>query len=385
MNTKKKKLFQSTINFIKSYYDEESIPLHRPIFNGNEKEYLIQCIDSNFVSSVGDGIIEFENKIAKFVGSKYAVAVVNGTSALHIALKLSNVKPGDEVITQALTFVATCNAISYLGSRPIFIDVDKETMGLSPDALSLFLEKHAIVNEQGKTINKSTGKIISACVPMHTYGHPCRIDEIIEICNKYHISVIEDAAESLGSKYKNRSTGLFGSCGILSFNGNKIITTGGGGMIVTDDKNLALLCKHLTTTAKKTHIYYYNHDQIGYNYRMPNLNAVLGLAQMEKIDYFINEKRKNAKMYEEFFNNIGIEFFKEPVDALSNYWLNCILLDSNSDKVAFLEQTNEEGVMARPIWTLMSDLKMFKKCQNDGLKNSKWLEKRVVCIPSSVK
>ena len=281
VNTKKKELFQSTINFIKSYYDEESIPLHRPIFSGNEKEYLIQCIDSNFVSSVGDGIIEFENKIAKFVGSKYAVAVVNGTSALHIALKLSNVKPGDEVITQALTFVATCNAISYLGAHPNFIDVDKKTMGLSPDALSLFLEQNAIIDKKGKTINKSTGKIIAACVPMHTFGHPCRINKIITICEKFHIPVIEDAAESLGSKYKNRSTGLFGSCGILSFNGNKIITTGGGGMIVTDDKNLALLCKHLTTTAKKPHIYYYNHDQIGYNYRMPNLNAVFGLAQME--------------------------------------------------------------------------------------------------------
>ena len=373
------------IKFIKDYYGSDFVPLHRPVFKGNEKEYLIQCIDSNFVSSVGDGIIEFENKIAKFIGSKYAVAIVNGTSALHIALKLSNVKPGDEVITQALTFVATCNAISYLGARPIFIDVDKKTMGLSPDALSLFLDQNAIIDKQGNTINKTTGKIISACVPVHTFGYPCRIDKIVAICEKFHIPVIEDAAESLGSKYKNRSTGLFGSCGILSFNGNKIITTGGGGMIVTDDKNLALLCKHLTTTAKKPHIYYYKHDKIGYNYRMPNLNAVLGLAQMEKIDYFINEKRKNAKTYEEFFKNIGIEFFKEPVDALSNYWLNCILLDSNSDKVAFLEQANAQGVMARPIWTLMSDLKMFKNCQNNGLKNSRWLEKRVVCIPSSVK
>jgi len=385
MITKKKELFQNIINFVKSYYDEELVLLHRPVFSGNEKEYLIQCIDSNFVSSVGDGIIEFENKIAKFVGSKYAVAVVNGTSALHIALKLSNVKPGDEIITQALTFVATCNAISYLGARPIFIDVDKKTMGLSPDALSLFFEKYVIVNKQGKTINKSTRKTISACVPMHTYGHPCRIDEIVEICKKYHIPVIEDAAESLGSKYKGKSTGIFGSSGVLSFNGNKIITTGGGGMIVTDDNNFASLCKHITTTAKNPHIYSYTHDEIGYNYRMPNLNAVLGLAQIEKIDYFISEKRKNAKTYEQYFENIGIEFFKEPVDAFSNYWLNCILFDSSSDKVAFLKQANAQGVMARPIWTLMNDLMMFKNCQNDGLKNSRWLERRVVCIPSSVK
>lgn len=373
------------IKFIKDYFGSEFVPLHRPVFKGNEKEYLIQCIDSNFVSSVGDGIIEFEIKIAKFVGSKYAVAIVNGTSALHIALKLSNVKPGDEVITQALTFVGTCNAISYLGAHPNFIDVDKKTMGLSPDALSLFLEQNAIIDKKGKTINKSTGKIIAACVPMHTFGHPCRINKIITICEKFHIPVIEDAAESLGSKYKNRSTGAFGSCGILSFNGNKIITTGGGGMIVTDDKKFASLCKHITTTAKKPHIYNYNHDQIGYNYRMPNLNAVLGLAQIEKIDYFIGEKRKNAKAYEQYFENIGMEFFIEPEDAFSNYWLNCILLDSNSDKVAFLEQANAQGVMARPIWTLMSDLKMFKNCQNDGLKNSRWLKERVVCIPSSVK
>ena len=376
---------QQIINFIKDYFGSDFVHLHRPVFNGNEKKYLIQCIDSNFVSSAGDGIIEFENKIAKFVGSKYSVAIVNGTSALHIALKLSNVKPDNEVITQALTFVATCNAISYVGAHPIFIDVDKKTMGLSPDALALFLDNNAKIDKKGKTINKLTGNVIAACVPMHTFGHPCRMEEISYICNKFHIPLIEDAAESLGSKYKNKHTGMFGLCGVTSFNGNKIITTGGGGMIFTDDKDFALLCKHITTTAKKDHKYSYNHDQIGYNYRMPNLNAMLGLAQIERIDYFIKEKRKNAKIYEQYFENIGIVCFKEPTHSYSNYWLNCILIDSINDKLQFLEEANSQGVMARPIWTLMNDLEMFKDCQTDDLKNSKWLEQRVVCIPSSVK
>ena len=384
MVTKSKYL--ELIKFIKDYYNtNDFIPLHRPLFNGNEKINLEKCIDSNFVSSVGKEIIEFEKNISKFIGSEYSILTVNGTAALHIALILAKVKPGDEVITQALSFVATCNAISYTGAKPILLDVDKNTMGLSVEALESFIKKNVKKDNKGYSVNKKTGKRISACVPMHTFGHPCEIEGIARICTENNILLIEDAAESLGSKYKNKYTGTFGICGITSFNGNKIITTGGGGAIFTNNEKVALLAKHLTTTAKIPHPYEYNHDQIGYNFRMPNINAVIGLAQLEQLPYFINEKRKLSRLYLNKTKELGLSMVIEPINCESNYWLNCILLDSIEEKNIFLDLTNSREIMTRPFWTSMNNLKMYKNCQNDGLFNSKWLQERVVCLPSSVK
>ena len=359
------------------------IPLHRPVFEGNERQYLIDCIDSNFVSSVGLKVAEFEEKVAEFTGSKYAVATVNGTAALHVAIELAGVKPGDEVISQALTFIATCNAISYAGAKPLFIDVDLDTMGLSPHALQVFLEKNAEKRTSG-TFNKISGKKISACVPMHTFGFPCRISEIAEICADWDIALIEDAAESLGSYAGGRHTGTFASMATLSFNGNKVITTGGGGMIITDNSELAKRAKYITTTAKVPHPYEFVHDNVGYNYRMPNLNAALGCAQMERLDEFLTIKAQLAGQWDAFFNKRGVDFFKAIDGNKANHWLNAIILDSREDRDAFLKVTNDNNVMTRPIWTLMSKLPMFKDCQTDGLENSLWLEDRVVNIPSSV-
>tara|TARA_B100001093_G_C26840233_1_gene1020215 strand:- start:410 stop:1570 length:1161 start_codon:yes stop_codon:yes gene_type:complete len=374
----------AVINFIKSIYDKNKfIPLHEPKFIGNEKKYLSECIDSTFVSSVGKFVDEFEEKIAKYTGAKYAVATTNGTLALHISLILAGVDKDSEVITQPLTFVATCNAISYCSSKPIFIDVDRDTMGLSPSALKSFLKNNTTV-KNNQCINKRTNKIIKACVPMHSYGHPCRIDEIKEICNEYCIFLIEDAAESIGSSYKNRHTGTFGRLGVISFNGNKIITAGGGGCILTNNKVLAKKAKHLTTTAKVPHKWDFNHDMVGYNYRMPNLNAALLVAQLEKLNDFIANKRKLANKYEVFFESTDYNFFKESKDSKSNYWLNSIILKNRIHRDKFLKETNSKGVMTRPIWKLMHKLQMFKDAQCDDLKNSKWLEERVVNIPSSV-
>ena len=296
-----KLLAEATVLFSRSIYGNSFIPLHRPVFEGNERQYLVDCIDSNFVSSVGAKVTEFEEKVAEFTGSKYAVATVNGTAALHVAIELAGVKPGDEVISQALTFIATCNAISYAGAKPLFIDVDLDTMGLSPAALKRFLERNAEKRANG-TFNKTSGKKISACVPMHTFGFPCRIAEIAEICADWDIALIEDAAESLGSYVGSRHTGTFSSMATLSFNGNKVITTGGGGMIITDDSELAKRAKYITTTAKVPHPYEFVHDEIGYNYRMPNLNAALGCAQMERLDEFLAIKTQLADQWDAFFN-----------------------------------------------------------------------------------
>ena len=379
----KKSLLNGFIDLSRSIYGDDFIPLHRPVFEGNERQYLIDCIDSNFVSSVGAKVTEFEQKIADFTGSKYAVATVNGTSALHVSLNLAGVKQDDEVITQSLTFIATCNAISYTGAKPIFIDVDKDSMGMSANALKLFLENHTKkINNQ--VINNKTGKVIKACVPMHTFGFPCRVDEIAEICNAWGITLIEDIAESLGSYVNNTHTGKFGSMATLSFNGNKLITTGGGGMLITDDYDLAKQAKHITTTSKVPHPYEFVHDQIGYNYRMPNLNAALGCAQMERLDEFLSEKAKVSEKWEIFFKEQGVEFVRSKKPNRENNWLNAIILDSKSDRDSFLKFTNKNGVMTRPIWTLMSKLEMFKNCQTDDLTNSLWLEERVVNIPSSV-
>ncbi|MEV9616100.1 LegC family aminotransferase [Aliarcobacter butzleri] len=375
---------QKIVDFIKeTFKTQEFIPLHEPRFIGNEKKYLNDCIDSTFVSSVGKYVDTFEKEFAKTVGSKFAIATVNGTAALHISLLLADVKKDEEVITQPLTFIATCNAISYIGAKPIFVDVDLDTMGLSSKSLKNFLETNCEVIDD-KCINKATNRQIKACVPMHTFGHPCKIDEIKEICDSWNITLVEDAAESLGSYYKNKHTGTFGKIGAFSFNGNKIITSGGGGVIVTDDEVLAKRAKHITTTAKIAHPYEYVHDAIGYNYRLPNVNAALLVAQLEQLEKFLVSKRELAKIYEEFFSSNSIKFIKEPENSKSNYWLQAVLLNDINKRDEFLEFTNKNGVMTRPIWKLMNELDMFKDCQKDDLKNAKYLEERVVNIPSSV-
>jgi len=371
------------VGFIKDIYKKDFIALHEPVFTGNEKKYVCDTIDSTFVSSVGEYVNKAEEKICEITGAKYAVAVVNGTNGLHLALKAAGVDIDNEVITQALTFVATANAISYAGAKPVFVDVDLDTLGMSPESLENWLKENAI-KKGNEIFNKTTGNRIKAVVPMHTFGHPCRIDEIKEICDEWNLELVEDSAESLGSFYKNRHTGTFGEIGVFSFNGNKIVTSGGGGMIVTDDEELAKRLKHFSTTAKVPHKWEYFHDEVGYNYRMPNLNAALLLAQLENLDKFLENKRDLADKYEEFFKSIGIKFIKEPENSRSNYWLNAIELENKAQRDEFLEYTNNNGVMTRPVWTLMNRLPMYKNCLNDGLENSKYLEERIVNIPSGV-
>ena len=377
-------MFNDFIDFVRELYGKKNfIPLHEPKFIGNEKKYLAQCIDTTFVSSAGKFVDQLEEKIANYVGTNYAIATTNGTSALHTSLILAGVDKDHEVITQPLNFVASSNAISYCNAKPIFIDVDMDTMGLSPDALRLFLENNTTIKNK-QCINKKTKKVIKACIPMHTYGHPCKIDQIKKILDKYFIFLIEDSAESLGSLYKDKQTGTFGHLGVISFNGNKIITAGGGGCIVTNDEVLAKKAKHLTTTAKLPHKWDFNHDMIGYNYRMPNLNAALLLAQFENLDNFISNKRKLANNYEVFFSGSEYNFYKEPKCSKSNYWLNTILLKNKQQRDEFLEETNSNDVMTRPVWRLMNELEIFKDCQCSDLKNAKYLEERIVNIPSSV-
>lgn len=391
--------YQPVIDFIRFLYpNRDFIPLHEPYFRGDEKEYLVECIDSTFVSSVGKYVDMFEEKVRDFTGARYAIATVNGTAALHIALILAGVEQGDLVITQPLTFIATCNAISYCGAEPVFVDIDTETLGMSPESLESWLEENislegrdCLVSLEGHpqpsqliAIHKATKKRISACVPMHTFGHPCRIDKIVEICNRYHIPVVEDSAESIGSCYKGQHTGTFGKLGFLSFNGNKTITTGGGGMILTDDEKLGPLAKHITTTAKKPHPWKFEHDMIGYNYRMPNINAALGCAQMEMLPKLLNGKRWIADQYKAWFTDYeSIQFFREPEQAESNHWLNAIILQDEQQRDAFLEYTNDHKIQTRPAWTLMSQLSMFGKCISQSLSNAVDLSSRLVNIPSS--
>ncbi len=379
-------MFDQIISFIKNTYSatEGTIPLHAPCFSGTEKKYLEECIDSTFVSSVGKYVDEFERLVAEYTGAKYAIATVNGTAALHVALQLAGVKTGEEVLTQAISFVATANAISYCGAKPIFLDVDRNSLGLSHKALEAFLHDNTRI-EGNTCYNSKTGRCISACVPVHTFGHPCRIDEIVEICKQYYIPVIEDSAESLGSTYKGRHTGTFGLFGVYSLNGNKIITCGGGGAIVTNDEDLAKKAKHITTTAKLPHPYEYVHDMIGHNYRLPNLNAALACAQFEQLNVFIENKRELARRYQEFFLPLDILFVIEPEYARSNYWLNAIILPNSEKRDEFLNATNKTGVITRPIWRLMNKLDMYKDCQADALENAQWLEDRIVNIPSSVR
>lgn len=377
--------FKVVTNFIQDLYQTtDFIPLHVPKFRGNEKKYLEDCIDTTFVSSVGAYVDEFEVKMAEISNTKKAVAVVNGTAGIQVALRLAGVKSGDEVLTQALTFVATANAIVYNNAHPVFIDVDLDTMGLSPKAVSEFLDEYAELRDDG-CYNQTTGRKISACLPMHTFGFPVHLEELINVCKSWKIPVIEDAAESLGSKYKGNPTGSLGTLGVFSFNGNKIATSGGGGAIVSNDISLAAHGKYLTTTAKKPHPYEYFHDELGYNYRMPNLNAALACAQLEQLDDFVKDKRSIASQYNAFFNSEGIKFRTELPNTKANYWLMCVELSDKTERDTFLEYTNSVGVMTRPIWQLMYRLPMFMDCQRDNQKNAIFLEERIVNIPSSVR
>lgn len=377
--------FKDIISFIKLQYPKQGfIPLHAPKFNGNEKKYVLDTIDSTFVSSVGAYVDKFEIMMAELSKTKKAVAVVNGTSALQVALRLSGVSIGDEVLTQALTFIATINAIIYNGASPVFLDVDKDTMGLSPNAVQFFLEEYGELRE-GVCYNKKTNKKIAACMPMHTFGFPVHLDELITICNKWNIPIVEDAAESIGSEYKGKPTGGFGQLGVFSFNGNKIVTSGGGGVIVTNDMQLGIKAKHLTTTAKVPHPYEYVHDEIGYNFRMPNLNAALACAQLEQLNSFIQNKRKLAEEYNIFFESTGVKFRTELTDTKANYWLMCIELENKKDRDSFLKETNENNVMTRPIWQLIFKSPIYSSFQRDSQENAIYLEDRIVNIPSSVR
>ncbi len=379
-------MYKKVIGFIKELYNNKDfVPLAVPVFIGNEKKYLNECIDTTFVSSVGKFVDRFEEDTARYTGCKRAVVCVSGTNALHMSLMLAGVECGDEVLTQALTFIATCNALSYIGAHPVFIDVDRDTMGLSPVAVREWLTKNVEMKD-GQCYNKRTGRRVRACVPMHTFGHPVHLDELVEVLREYNIELVEDAAESVGSLYKGKHTGTFGKVGALSFNGNKTITTGGGGMMLFNDEELAAYAKHITTQAKVPHRWEFRHDHIGYNYRMPNINAALGCAQLEHIEEYVASKRETAKAYEEFFKDIpDIEFFVEPKDTRSNYWLNSVILKDKEAQQSFLQYTNDNGVMTRPIWELMNRLPMFENCENDSLKNTIWFADRVVNIPSSVR
>jgi aminotransferase in exopolysaccharide biosynthesis len=377
-------MFDSLIRFIRDQYrTDEFIPLHAPVFLGRERELVTDTIDSTFVSSVGAYVDRFEMDIATFTTSPSAVAVMNGTAALHIALKLVNVVPGDLVVTQSLTFVATCNAITYCGAEPLFVDVDRHTLGLSPSALEAWLSEHALIDDHGDCRTRVGHRRIRACLPMHTFGHPVEIDELVTVCKRWHLSLVEDAAESLGSYYKGRHTGNFGKIGVLSFNGNKIMTTGGGGMLLTDEI-VGKRAKHLTTTAKIPHPFEFVHDEIGYNYRMPNLNAALGCAQLEQLPAFLASKRMLAKRYIEFFKDGDLQPIVEPEHCRSNYWLNGVICDTPAQRDALLKATNDAGVMTRPIWALINRLPAYSCAMCGPLDNANWLEARVVNLPSSV-
>lgn len=378
--------YQHITDFIhKLYGTPDFVPLHVPTFAGNEKAYLMECIDSTFVSSVGKFVDRFEEEVARYTGAAAAVVCVSGTNALHMAMMLVGVERGDEVLTQALTFVATCNAISYIGAHPVFIDVDRDTMGLSPAAVQQWLETHAELRPDG-CYNKETGRRIKCCVPMHTFGHPMRVDELAAVCKQWQLELVEDAAESLGSFYKGKHTGTYGKVGAISFNGNKTITTGGGGMLLFQDVELGRRAKHLTTQAKLPHRWEFVHDHVGYNYRMPNINAALGCAQMETLEPFVLNKRETAARYAEFFATVPeMTFVTEPEHARANYWLNAVLLPDKEAQLRFLEYTNDHGIMTRPVWELMNRLPMFAHCQTDSLQNTIWLADRLVNIPSSVR
>tara|TARA_B110000261_G_C13033601_1_gene337303 strand:- start:131 stop:1270 length:1140 start_codon:yes stop_codon:yes gene_type:complete len=372
------------INFIKNKFNSKDfISLHEPVFRGNEKKYLNECIVSTYVSSVGPFVDKFEDLMNQITKTNKTTAVVNGTAALQVGLRLVGVKENDEVITQALTFVATANAIAYNNAYPIFLDVDLDTMGLSPLAVNDFLDEFGELREDG-CYNKSTGRKISACLPMHTFGFPVHLDELIKVCKSWRIPIVEDAAESLGSEYKGKPTGSFGEVAAFSFNGNKIVTSGGGGAIVTNNFKFGERAKFLTTTAKVPHSFEYVHNELGYNYRMPNVNAALACAQLEQLSGFLESKRNLAKEYQGFFKEKGMNFRTENKNTKANYWLMCVELENKKERDLFLEFTNSNNVMTRPIWKAMDFLPMYKNCQKDELLNTRFLESRIVNIPSSV-
>lgn len=375
---------QQIVDFIQHEFGtKEFIPLHAPVFSGKEAQYVQETLQSTMVSSVGQFVDDFEKTLANYTQSEKAVAVVNGTSGLQVALQLVGVAMNDEVLTQALTFVATANAISYLKAHPVFLDVDRDTMGLSPNAVADFLDQFAEIRDN-RCYNKKTGRRIAACVPMHTFGFPVRIHELVRLCEKWHIPIVEDAAESLGSFVAEKSTGSFGTIGVFSFNGNKIITAGGGGALVTSSKEIGEKAKYITTTAKVPHPYEYVHDELGYNFRMPNLNAALLLGQMEQLDYFLERKRLLAQRYADFFASTSMRFRKEIAGTTANYWLMCVETENKEQRDALLEQTNAQKVMTRPIWQLMYRLPMYQHCWRDAQINAEFLEARIVNIPSSV-
>ncbi|MCF8341660.1 MAG: LegC family aminotransferase [Chitinophagaceae bacterium] len=377
--------YSEVIGFIKNQFDNNAfIPLHEPRFIGNEKKYVVDTIDSTFVSSVGVYVDKFELMMSSISGTNKSVAVVNGTSALQVALRLAGVNAGDEIITQALTFIATVNAIIYNGAAPIFIDVDIDTMGLSPKAVEAFLEEFGEMRD-GVCYNKKTNKKIAGCMPMHTFGFPVHLHELLKVCNKWNIPLVEDAAEAIGSEYYSKPIGSFGKLGVFSFNGNKIVTSGGGGAIVTNDIELGIKAKHLTTTAKVPHPYEYVHDEIGYNFRMPNLNAALACAQLEQLSIFIESKRILAQEYNSFFKSKGINFRTELPQTKANYWLMCVELENKQERESFLKVTNENGVMTRPMWQLIFKSPLYSGFQKDAQINAMYLEDRIVNIPSSVR
>ena len=384
MGMKSETKFEKLVTFIKDLYPEyEKVPLHAPVFLGNEKQYLSECIETTYVSYVGRFVEKFELEIQNFTKANYAIATVNGTSALHIALLMAGVESNDEVLTQALTFVATTNAIKYCNAEPVFIDSEREQLGMDPVVLSDFLYKNARIGDDGFCYNISTKRRIMACVPVHIFGHPSRTTEILSICNEFNIKVVEDAAEALGSYEGANHCGLKGDIGILSFNGNKLVTTGGGGMILTNDKELAERARHITTTARVIKQFDFFHDQLGYNYRMTNLNAAVGLAQMENISKVLSNKRKTAQLYADFCRDHELNFFEEKSGYTSNYWLNTIFLKDKTERDEFLQYSNSRGVMTRPAWTLMPDLPMYRNCQQSKLDVARDLADRIVNLPSS--
>jgi len=373
------------VDFVRDYYStDEFIPLHEPRFDCKEKEYLLDTIDSTFVSSVGKYVDEFEERITAYSGTSRTVVVVNGTAALYAALYECGVEVGDVVITQALTFVATANAVSQLKAKCAFVDVSKDTLGMCPQALEKFLIENAELIDDVCHLKVSREKI-KAVVPMHTFGHPVEIDRILEICTAWNINVVEDAAESLGSFYKDQHTGTFGRYGTVSFNGNKIITTGGGGAVLCSSTTDGEHLKYITTTAKKPHKYRFFHDEHGFNFRMPNLNAALGCAQLSKLDKFLANKRNLANEYRELFSDTEYQFFDEPKFCKSNFWFNTVICENLQARDRLLKDTNDKGVMTRPIWDLMIDLPMYKDCLSGDLSVSRWLVDRVINLPSSVR
>lgn len=377
-------MFAPLIALVRDLYQtHEFVPLHAPVFDGKEREYVNDTIESTFVSSVGAYVDRFERDTEVYTNSPRAIGTVNGTAALHIALKLAGVVPGDLVITQPLTFVATCNAIAYCGAEPVFVDVDRATLGLSATAVEAWLDEFGQRGEDGLCRTRADGRVIRACLPMHTFGMPADLDGLVAVCARWGLALVEDAAESLGSFYRGRHTGTFGLLGTLSFNGNKIITTGGGGMILAGAE-LGARAKHLTTTAKRPHPYEYVHDEVGYNYRLPNINAALGCAQLERLEVFIARKRALAARYEAHFRGSGVQFIPEPPECRANCWLNAVVCDSREERDALLKATNDAGVMTRPIWALMNRLPTYANCLSGDLSNAEWLEARVVNLPSSV-